>query len=102
MYTKYKYSVDRGLAVTVKDGKAVLVQNPLVGDPEFNIRNAALECAVMDKSGVIYRGTLKSNIVDLEYDMSEKEIKDALDSTTKSELIQPVRNKNWGQWKPSE
>ncbi|NLD20098.1 MAG: hypothetical protein GX663_07640 [Clostridiales bacterium] len=106
---KYKYGIDRGLAVATKDGKVAFVQNLLVGDSKFNIRNAALECAVIDKSGVIYRGRLKSNIVDLEYDMSEDEsqtIRDLIDGTVNgaadskvvNHLIKPVRNENWSEW----
>ena len=91
----------------MKDGKAALVQNLLVGDSKSNIRNAALECAVIDKSGVIYRGRLKSNIVDLRYDMSEDQIKnlfgDAVNGKSNSKivkhLIKPVRNENWSEWK---
>ncbi len=106
---KYKYGIDGGLAVAIKDGKAALVQNLLVGDPKFNIRNAALECAIMDKSGVIYRGRLKSNIVDLEYDMSGDEaqtirdllngaVNDEIDSKVTKLMIEPVRNENWSEW----
>lgn len=98
---KYKYGIDRGLAVSAKDGKVALVQNLSAGDEEFDIRNAALECAVIDKSGVIYRGRLKSSIVDLEYDMSDEQIKDISDlsgSTATKQLIEPVRNENWCKW----
>ena len=101
---KFKYGIDRGLAVAAKDGKAALVQNLLIGDSEFNIRNAALECAIIDKSGVIYRGKLKSNIVDLEYDMSEDEmqmIKDLRSGAVLNHIIEPVRNENWCEWKVS-
>lgn len=61
---RYQYGVDRGLAVVAKDGRVPLVWKLQTGDLEFNISNAALECAVIDKSGVIYRGWLKSNIVE--------------------------------------
>ena len=37
--------------LAVNDGRAALVQNLPAGDPKFDIRNAALECAVMDRSG---------------------------------------------------
>ncbi|MGN1412812.1 MAG: hypothetical protein ACI4WY_01055 [Anaerovoracaceae bacterium] len=101
-YVKYKYGIDRGLAVAVKDGKAALVQNLLTGDAESNVRNAALACAVIDKSGVTYSGRLKSNIVDWEYDMDGDEIqttKDLLAYTAiQNSMIAPVRNKNWCTW----
>lgn len=108
---KYRCGVDKGLAAATKDGKAALVQNLLVGNQEWNVRNAALECAVLDKSGVIYRGRLKSDIVDLEYehDGSEEEIqtlKDLFggggsgeaDPKGAKHVIRPVRNENWVQW----
>ncbi|NBI61851.1 hypothetical protein D3Z38_01905 [Clostridiales bacterium] len=102
---KYQCGLDRGLAVAAKDDKAAFVQNLLVGDPKFNVRNAALECAVLDKSGVIYRGRLKSDIVDLGYDGSADEIqaiKDllsgAVDPKAANRIITPVRNENWVHW----
>lgn len=108
-YAKYKYGIDEGLTVAAKDGKVALVQNLMMGDPKFNLRNAALECVVIDKSGVIYRGKLKSNIVDLEYDMSKDEMRDIrdllddavngeADSKAASYMITPVRNENRAQW----
>ncbi len=105
-YAKYQYGIDEGLAIATKDGKVAFVQNALIGDSQFNIRNAPLECAVIDKSGVIYRGRLKSNIVDLEYDMSADElqmIRDLRGGTVngimKKYMIEPVRNENWSEWK---
>ncbi len=98
---RYQYCVDRGLAVAAKDGKAALVQNLLAGSAAFNIRNAALECAVIDRSGVIYRGRLKSNIVDLDYDMGEDEmqaVRDLQGGAVMKYIIEPVRNENWVKW----
>ena len=91
---------DRGLALAVRDGKAALVQNMLIGDAEFNIRNAALECAVIDKSGVIYRGRLKSNIADFEYGMSRESIRNitSISSRAAKWIIEPVRSENWCEW----
>ena len=99
-YAQYRYCIDRGLAVASKDGKVALVQNLLVGNPEYGIRNAALECAVIDQTGVIYRGRIKSNIVDLEYDVSEDEIKIIRDlsGSAVKQVIEPVRNENWCKW----
>lgn len=108
-HAKYQYGIDSGLAMATKDGKTAFVQNLLVGDPKSDVRNAALECAVLDKSGVIYRGRLKSHIVDLESDGSEAEIRtirDLLGGAGNSEsapkaakrVIKPVRNENWCQW----
>lgn len=99
-YAQYRYCIDRGLAVAPKDGKVALVQNLLVGNPEYGIRNAALECAVIDQTGVIYRGRIKSNIVDLEYAVSEDEIKIIRDlsGSAVKQVIEPVRNENWCKW----
>ena len=92
---------DRGLALAVKDGKAALVQNMLIGDAELNIRNAALECAVIDKSGVIYRGRLKSNIADFEYGMSRERIHNitSISGNASKWVIEPVRGENRCRWK---
>lgn len=104
---RYSYGVDSGLAVTVSQGKTALVQNTLVGDPEDGIRNAALECVVIDRSGVIYRGRLENDIVDLGYDMSEEELNSVralFDGTAKGDpdavekIISPVRDENWAEW----
>ena len=105
-YAQYRYCIDRGLAVASKGGKVALVQNLLVSGSESDIRNAdirnaALECAVIDKSGVLYRGRLKSNIVDLDYDMSEEEIQTVMDlsgSSAMKQLIEPVRSENRCEW----
>ena len=100
-HAKYKYCIDSGLAASSKDGQVALVQNLLVGDPELNIRNAALECAVIDKSGIIYRGRLKSNIVDLDYNISAGElraIRDISGDATAEQIIEPVRNENRCEW----
>ena len=53
-----------GLAITSKDGKMALVQNPLSGQDKDNTKSAELECAIIDKTGLIYHGLLKSNIAD--------------------------------------
>lgn len=108
---KYRCGVGKGLAVATMDGKTAFVQNLLVGDQELNVRNAALECAVLDKSGVIYRGRLKSDIVDLgyEYDGSKDELqtlKDLFggaenggaDPKAAKHVIRPVRSENWCRW----
>lgn len=109
-YAEYKYGIDGGLEVAAEGGKVALVQN-LMAD-RLNIRNTALECAVIDKTGVIYRGRLKSSIADLEYDMSEREVqivRHFLDSAADGKvefkvlkhIIEPVRNENWCEWDTS-
>lgn len=100
-YARYKYSIDKGLAIAAKGGKVALVQNLLVGDSQLNMRNAALECAIIDKSGVIYRGRLKNNVVDLEYDMSREEIQTIRDLSGGAVMkltIEPVKNENRCRW----
>ncbi len=98
-YTKYQYGVDEGLAIAAKDGKVALVQNQMVHLSDTNIRNAALECAVIDRSGVVHRGRLKSDIVDIEYsNIGEKVSKDK----TSNLIIRPIRNKNWAEWEEFE
>ncbi len=73
-YAKYQCSADAGLAIAAKDGKAALVQNLLTGGSKLSYRSPAMECVIIDSSGVIYRGRVKSNITDLDYDMSEEEL----------------------------
>lgn len=104
-YARYKYSIDKGLAIAAKGGKVALVQSLLVGDPQLNMRTAALECAIIDKSGVIYRGRLKNKVVDLEYHMSREEIQAIryLSGGAVMKLtIEPVRNENWCKWEPAD
>ncbi len=67
-----------GLAIASKDGKIALVQNPLSDQKKDDTRSAALECAVIDKSGLIYHGILKNNIAD--------------------KGIIPVSTENWARW----
>ena len=53
-----------GLAIASKGGKMALIQNPLSDQGQYKTRSAELECAVMDKTGLIYHGLLKNNIAD--------------------------------------
>lgn len=102
-YAKYQCRIDTGLAVAAEDGKAALVQSMPTGNYEFGIRNAALVCAVIDKTGVVYTGRLKSSITDLEYDMSTAEIKalKSLSGRAADLVITPVKNENRVRWKSS-
>lgn len=91
-YGKYRYGVDFGLAVAATDGKVALVQNPPVDSMESSEnakmpeaarrtdRLAALEIAVIDKTGLIYRGIIKSDLSDPENG------------------IVPVGKENWVKW----
>lgn len=107
-YVKYQYGIDKGLAIAAKDGKVAFVQNLLAGDSMFEIRNAALACAVIDKSGVTYSGRLKSNIVDLDDEMDKAEMQTIqaflagaggeADAKILKQMVIPVRNKNWCKW----
>ena len=107
-YSAFKYNEAKGLSVTVKDGKAALVQNLLVGSGENSIRTPALECAVIDENGAVYRGRLESSITDIDYDMTDDEVKeigDILKNTAEEQvkiakhMITPVRNENRAEWK---
>ncbi len=53
-----------GLAIASEEGKMALVQNPLSSKDADGTRSAELECAVIDKTGLIYHGILKSNLAD--------------------------------------
>lgn len=103
-YSKYKVGIERGLAVTVQDGKAAFVQNTKVGNGRYSVRNATMECAVLDETGVIYRGFLKNDIVDIDYDMTAKEVQKLIDSNGGSrtelmkKMIRPIRNENSAEW----
>lgn len=81
----------RGLAVAAKDGKVALVQNPLVEGAENSVRNAALECAVIDNTGLIYQGILKNNITDIEYNSNEQ-------PEINKHTILPVPTENRVKW----
>ncbi len=74
--SRYQCGIEQGLSVAENDGKAALVQNMLVGDYKYHIRNAALTCAVISEDGILYRGNIKSNLVDLDYDMTKEEIEE--------------------------
>ena len=105
-YAKYKYGIDEGLAIAVKDGKAALVQNSLVVGLESDLRNAEIECLVVDKSGVVYHGKIESNLVDYESNMSQESIDEnngifdkLIGKKLKKKTIVPVRSENWAEWK---
>lgn len=94
--SRYRCGSDVGLAISVKDGKAALVQNLLAGETDSNRRNAGLVCAVLDQTGLLYQGVLKSDISDFSGDLSSAELK-AIGKTAK-QLIKPVESENWVQW----
>lgn len=104
-YAKYEYGIDEGLAIAVKDDKTALVQNSLVVGLESDLRNAEIECLVVDKSGIVYRGKVESNIVDYESDMIEEELSESngifdnmINKKLKKKTIVPVRSENWVKW----
>lgn len=92
-YARYRYGIDDGLAVVTKDGKAALLQNQWM--PGASTRNASLECAVIDESGVLYRGRLDNDIVDVKDGMRMDGIKDV---KLGKNMIRPVRKENWAEW----
>lgn len=99
--SRYRSGMERGLALCVKDGKAALVQSLPVYGGVYHYRNAGLVCAVIDKSGILYIGNIKSEITDAAYDMSDAEmqsLQDLLESRTGEQLIEPVESENWVRW----
>lgn len=96
-YARYRCGADIGLAVALKDGKMAFVQNPPAENGKTGGRISGLECVVIDKSGVIYRGRLKSSsaepgkVRDLpEYDGRQQEKK-----SIEEIAVKPVREENW-------
>lgn len=105
-YAKYKYGIDEGLDIAVKDGKAALVQNSLIVNSEADLRNAEIECLVVDKTGITYQGKIKSNLVDYDSDISKEEIDEiegllerGIGKKLKKKTIEPIRSENWAEWK---
>ncbi len=89
-YAAYRCGLDNGLAITGKYGKIAFVQNPLMKKGESSMRDASLQCAVIDKQGILYWGKLDSNLKDR--GMEEK-------AQSMDDMIVPVRNENWVMWK---
>lgn len=101
-YGRYQYGIDHGLAVAAAEDKVALVQNSPVSSAEPGYRNADLMCVVIDKTGVVYTGRLKSNLVDIEDDITEKElaaIERLAGGSAGKDIIKPVGNENRAAWK---
>ena len=101
-HDRYEHGNAVGLAVAAQDDKVALVQNSPAGDPKLGLRNPDLECAVIDKTGVIYNGLLKSSLVDIDYGSTEEDIKaieDLAGGSMVKNVIKPVSNKNRVEWK---
>lgn len=101
-HDRYEHGNAVGLAVAAKADKVALVQNSPAGDPKLGFRNADLECAVIDKTGVIYNGRLKSSLVDIDYGSTEEDVKaieELAGGSMVRNVIRPVSNKNRVQWK---
>ena len=84
-------------------GKEALssIQNSLIGDSGSDLRNADLECAVIDRSGIAYMGHLRSGLVDIDYKMTGediREIKEIATDTESLDIIKPVGNENRCEW----
>ena len=102
-HDRYEHGNAVGLAVAAKADKVALVQNSPAGDPKLGLRNADLECAVIDKTGIIYSGLLRSSFVDIDYGSTEEDIKaieELAGGTMVKNVIRPVSNKNRAEWKP--
>ena len=101
-HDRYEHGIAPGLAVASQKDKVALVQNSPAGDPELGLRNADLECAIIDKTGVIYNGLLKSSLVDIDYGSTEEDIKaieNLAGGSMAKNVIMPVRSKNRAEWK---
>lgn len=94
----YQYGYAYGLAIAENDGKIAFLQNQFVGACT-DTRGPALECAVIDKTGVLYWGKLHSNVIDLETTEAETFDEDSADTAISKQRIRPVRSENWVQWK---
>ena len=93
---------DSGLAVEVNDGKAALIQSILIGDDSINIRGPALECAVVDDTGLLYWGKLKSNLTDMDYGIKGTELKNQdsyYDENILQLLIKPSGDSKTVKWR---
>lgn len=103
-YARYRCGADIGLAVASKDGKTALVQNPPAENGKTGGRISGLECVVIDKSGVIYRGRLKSSIAEPGKirDLPEYDGRRQGKKNTEELAIKPVREENWVKWKDTE
>ena len=100
-YSRYDYGEDHGLAIAYDGDRVAMIQNSPVGDTESDLRNADLECAVIDRSGIAYMGHLRSSLVDIDYKMVSEDIKEIQEiaANTKSpDIIKPVGNENRCGW----
>ncbi len=96
-YTHYEYGYAYGLAIAEKDGRIAFLQNPIIG-ATTDTRGPALECAVIDKTGVVYWGKLHSNVTDLETTEVGNFDEDKVDADTSKQMIKPIRSENWAKW----
>ena len=58
---------------------------------------------MIDKTGIIYSGLLRSSFVDIDYGSTEEDIKaieELAGGTMVKNVIRPVSNKNRAEWKP--
>lgn len=100
-YSRYGYGEDHSLAIAYDGEQVAMAQNSLVGEPGNDLRNADLECAVVYRSGVAYMGHLKSNLIDIDYNMTGEDIRDIqeiADDTKSLGIIKPIGNENRCGW----
>lgn len=99
-YCRYKFGIDYGLAAAAGKDKVALVQNSPMGIS--GLRSPDLMCAVIDKTGVAYYGTLKNNITDIGHAAAEadyEEIRRLADGSPGRNIIKPVENENQAEWR---
>ena len=101
-HDRYEHRNAVGLAVAAQEDKVALAQKSPAGNLKLGFRNADLECAVIDKTGVVYNGILKSSLVDIDYGSTEEDIKaieELAGGSMVKNVIRPVSNKNRAEWK---
>lgn len=87
-----------GLAIAEKDGKIAFSQNPLIEDESSDMREPSLECAIIDKTGLIYWGKLHSNVMDLEAGEEQDLGAGKKNEELLSKMIVPVMTENRINW----
>ena len=99
-YGRYAYGVDKGLAIVAEKDRIALVNNSPIGNS--GLKNPDLICAVIDRTGLVYKGILQSNLVDIDYGITNAELKEILqmdEGSAVQDIIKPVSNENKAAWK---
>lgn len=98
-FVKYQCGYAHGLAIAEKNGKIAFAQNPFMRGENYSLRGPSLECAVISGDGILYWGRLHSNVTDLDVNQDIPVKLDAEDEGLLKQMIVPIRNENWVEWK---